>query len=131
MCVFSLLFFLTYTYLSPSQQSHHYRQPYVNEIAMAETEEGYSNIQNGTSSKNSNVIDLLTVFTKRSISDTWSGLDSISRKWKNFLYLNKSILQFFQTKGKILHWFQCPKGAYYFSAPKWKLRQVFRKYDLD
>ena len=110
MCVFSLLFFLTYTYLSPSQQSHHYRQPYVNEIAVAETEEGYSNIQNGTSSKNSNVIDLLTVFTKRSISDTWSGLDSISRKWKNLLYLNKSICNFFKQKEKYYTDFNAPKG---------------------
>ena len=57
-------------YLSPSQQSLHHRQPYVNEIAAADTEKAYSNTQDGTSCKNSNAIDLLTIFTKSPILDT-------------------------------------------------------------
>ena len=39
-------------------------------VAVTETAEAYSNIQDGTSSKNSNVIDLLTIFTKSPIPDT-------------------------------------------------------------
>ena len=59
-----MCFFFTYTYLSPSQQSLRHRQPHVNEIAVTDAEEGYSNTQDATCSKNSNVTDLLTIFTK-------------------------------------------------------------------
>ena len=45
---------------------------HVNEIAVADIDEAYLNTKNGTSCKNSNVIDLLTVFTKSPIPDTWS-----------------------------------------------------------
>ena len=50
----------------------------VNEIAVADTDEAYSNTQGGTSCKNSNIIDLLTIFTKSPIPDTCSGPDFIS-----------------------------------------------------
>ena len=54
--------FFDQTYLSPSQQSLHHRQPYVNEIAVADTPEAYSNTEPLV--KNSNVIDELhTIFT--------------------------------------------------------------------
>ena len=59
-----MCFFFTYTCLSPSQQSLRHRQPHVNEIAVTDAEEGYSNTQDATCSKNSNVTDLLTIFTK-------------------------------------------------------------------
>ena len=72
-------------HLSPSQQSLYHRQPYVNGVAVTETAEAYSNIQDGTSSKNSNVIDLLTIFTKSPIPDTWSGPDFISGRWRKYL----------------------------------------------
>ena len=56
--------------VAPSQQSLHHRLTYVNETAVANTDEEYSNIQEGTSCKNSNVIDLLTIFAKSAITDT-------------------------------------------------------------
>ena len=68
-----------------SLQSLHHRQPYVNEIAVADTDEAYWNTQDGTSCKNSNDIDLLTIFRKKPIPDTWSGRDFISGRWRTFL----------------------------------------------
>ena len=63
---------MTYTYLSPSQQSLHHRKLYVNKIAVADTDKSYSNTKNGASCENSNVIDLFTIFTKSPIPDTLS-----------------------------------------------------------
>ena len=57
MCFFDLDISLTKT-----RQSLHHRQLHVNEIAVADIDEAYSNTKNGTSCKNSNVIDLLTIF---------------------------------------------------------------------
>ena len=56
--------FFTETYLWPSQQSLHDRHPHFNEIAVADTDEVYSNTQDGTSCKNSNAMDLWTAFAK-------------------------------------------------------------------
>ena len=63
-------FFVTQTYPLLSQKSRRHRHPYVNEKPLAETDEAYSNTQDGTSSENSNVVDLPTVFTKSPIPDT-------------------------------------------------------------
>ena len=49
---------------------------------MADTDEAYSNTQDGTSSENSNVIDLLTIFTKSLIPDTLSGPEFTSGRRK-------------------------------------------------
>ena len=50
----------------------HHREPHVTEIAVADIDEAYLNIKNGTSCKNGNVTELLTVFTESPIPDTWS-----------------------------------------------------------
>ena len=78
----NVFFFYLDTSLAPSQQSLHHRLTYVNETAVADTDEEYSNIQEGKSCKNSNVIDLLTIFVKSAITDTWSGPDFISKRWR-------------------------------------------------
>ena len=58
--------------LTETRQWLHLRQLHVNETAVADIDEPYSNTKNGTSYKNSNVIDLLTILTKSPIPDTWS-----------------------------------------------------------
>ena len=57
-------------YLSPSQQSLDHRRSHGTEMAVADTDEAYSNTQDETYSENSNVIDLLTIFTKSLTPDT-------------------------------------------------------------
>ena len=58
--------------LTETRQWLQLRQLHVNETAVADIDEPYSNTKNGTSYKNSNVIDLLTILTKSPIPDTWS-----------------------------------------------------------
>ena len=72
------MYFLTQTYLSPSQKSLYHRQPHVNEIAVTDTDEAHSNTQDGMSGENINVIDLLTIFRKSPIPDTLSDPDFFS-----------------------------------------------------
>ena len=57
-------------YLSPSQESLDHRRSHGTEIAVADTDEAYSNTQDETYFENSNVIDLLTIFTKSLTPDT-------------------------------------------------------------
>ena len=51
------------------------------QIAVADTNEAYSNTKDGTSCENGNAIDLLTFFSKSHIPGAWSGIDFISEKF--------------------------------------------------
>ena len=74
---------MTWIYLSPSKQSLDQRH---NKIAVADIDKAYSNTQDETLAKMViTIIDLLTIFTKSPIPDTWSGPDFISGRSGKFL----------------------------------------------
>ena len=62
-------FYLDISHLEETVTYH--RQLHVNEIEVADIDEAYWHTKNGTCCRNSNVIDLLTIFKKSFIPDTW------------------------------------------------------------